>query len=320
MNPLISVIIPVYKVEKYLDSCVESVVGQTYQNLEIILVDDGSPDHCPEMCDAWEEKDKRIKVIHKQNGGVGSARNEGIKLASGDWVWFVDSDDTIEENAITLLSEVFAQTPDLIVFNKEENEVYQKDNRFFDEYYFRYRFGFEPWNKLYKLNIIRQNGLKFDTEEKIGEDLLFNIKYYKYAKNYVFTDLKLYNYRIREDSAMGEKDPERLEKQLSVYSKIYDFYKNDLNEKTLAQLFIMHLVSGINQSDKADLKNEEKHSLVQSQLKKYNFSKKAFQKAINNFLNCENASALGKIRIKLFLALLNKNVKVALAVMYRSIK
>lgn len=314
MNPLVSIIVPVYKVESYLDDCIKSIIGQSFKEFELILIDDGSPDNCPAMCDAWAEKDARLKVVHKKNGGVGSARNEGLKIASGEWVWFIDSDDTIEENALALLSEKFSHKPDLIIFNKEKNEVYHKDGRFFDEYYFKYRFGFEPWNKLYKLNIIRQNGLQFDTEEKIGEDLLFNIIYYNFAENYLFTDLKLYNYRIREDSAMGEKDPERLEKQLSVYSKIYDFYKNDLNEKTLAQLFIMHLVSGINQSDKADLKNEEKHFLVQSQLKKYNFSKKAFQKAINNFLNCENASALGKIRIKLFFALLNKNVKAALAV------
>ena len=312
MNPFISVIIPVYKVEKYLDSCVESVVGQTYQNLEIILVDDGSPDHCPEMCDAWAEKDKRIKVIHKQNGGVGSARNEGIKLASGEWVWFIDSDDTIEENAITLLSDVFAQNPDLIVFNKEENEVYRKDTCFFDEYYFRYRFGFEPWNKMYKLNIIRENELFFDTRETIGEDLLFNIIYYKYAKKYVFTDLKLYHYTIRENSAMGEKDPKRLEKQLRVYSKIYAFYKNDLDERTLAQLFIMHLISGINQSDKAGLQSEEKIHIIQNSFSRYAFDKQIFKQAIGRFLKSEKSSFLGRVKIKVFFYLIKTNPQLAM--------
>lgn len=314
MNPLVSIIVPVYKVEEYLDECVGSIVNQSYQDFEMILIDDGSPDNCPDMCDAWAQKDARIKVIHKQNGGVSSARNEGLKIASGEWVWFIDSDDTIEENALALLSEKFSQKPDLIIYNKEKNEVYQKDSRFFDEYYFKYRFGFEPWNKLYKLNIIRDNDLWFDTEEKIGEDLLFNIQYYKYAQNYMFTDLKLYNYTVREDSAMGEKDPERLEKQLSVYSKIYAFYKNDLNERILVQLFIMHLISGINQSKKADLRKRETYSLVQSQLDKYNFEKKAFQTAVENFLKCENASAAGRIRTKAFFALLFKNIKAAFAV------
>lgn len=82
-QPKISVIVPVYKVEKFLDRCVESIVGQTYKNLEIILVDDGSPDNCPAMCDSWAKKDGRIKVIHKENGGASSARNVGLKVASG---------------------------------------------------------------------------------------------------------------------------------------------------------------------------------------------------------------------------------------------
>ena len=94
-NPLISVIIPVYRVEKYLDECVQSVVSQTYTNLEIILVDDGSPDNCPQMCDEWAKKDKRIKVIHKKNGGASAARNAGLDIANGEYIGFVDSDDFI---------------------------------------------------------------------------------------------------------------------------------------------------------------------------------------------------------------------------------
>lgn len=92
---MISVIVPVYKVEPYLDRCVRSIVEQTYTDLEIILVDDGSPDNCPAMCDAWAEKDNRIKVIHKQNGGLSDARNAGMDIASGDYLGFVDSDDWI---------------------------------------------------------------------------------------------------------------------------------------------------------------------------------------------------------------------------------
>lgn len=102
---MISVIIPVYKVEKYLDKCVESVVWQTYTDLEIILVDDGSPDGCSAMCDAWAEKDGRIKVIHKPNGGLSSARNAGLVKASGEYVFFLDSDDTISANCIELLAD-----------------------------------------------------------------------------------------------------------------------------------------------------------------------------------------------------------------------
>ena len=95
---LISVIIPVYKVEKYLDECLASVTGQTYRNLEIILVDDGSPDRCGEICDQWANKDNRIRVIHKQNGGLADARNAGIDVATGDYISFVDSDDYVDED------------------------------------------------------------------------------------------------------------------------------------------------------------------------------------------------------------------------------
>ena len=95
MEALISVIVPVYKVEKYLDQCINSIVNQTYRNLEVILVDDGSPDGCPQLCDAWAKKDSRISVIHKENQGIGMARNTGMDHASGAYICFFDSDDFI---------------------------------------------------------------------------------------------------------------------------------------------------------------------------------------------------------------------------------
>ena len=108
-SPLISVIIPVYQADKYLDECVQSVVNQTYKNLEIILVDDGSWDDSPELCDAWMKRDARIKVIHKENGGASSARNRGLDIAQGDYIGFIDSDDwvaeTMYEEMITLMKQ-----------------------------------------------------------------------------------------------------------------------------------------------------------------------------------------------------------------------
>ena len=96
MNPKVSIIVPVYNVEKYLDRCMESLLNQTLKDIEIILVDDGSPDNCPQMCDDYAKKDSRVKVVHKANAGLGYARNSGLDVATGEYVAFVDSDDYVE--------------------------------------------------------------------------------------------------------------------------------------------------------------------------------------------------------------------------------
>ena len=135
---LISIIIPIYKVEKFLDRCVESVVNQTYSNLEIILVDDGSPDNCPYMCDIWAQKDSRIKVIHKLNGGLSDARNKGLRISTGKFVGFVDSDDWIApemyerlfQSIIKEKSDIAACSVKMIWENNSQNSrmLVQQDN------------------------------------------------------------------------------------------------------------------------------------------------------------------------------------------------
>lgn len=105
MNEIVSIILPVYKVEDYLDKCMESIVGQTYRELEIILVDDGSPDRCPALCDAWAARDSRVRVLHKANAGVGEARNSGMEIATGSYIMFVDPDDYLPPDAVQVLLE-----------------------------------------------------------------------------------------------------------------------------------------------------------------------------------------------------------------------
>ena len=104
INPLISIIVPVYNVEKYLGKCVDSLLSQSYGNIEIILVDDGSPDNCGHMCDRFAERDCRIKVVHKKNGGLSDARNAGLEIASGDFITYVDADDYVSENLLKTLN------------------------------------------------------------------------------------------------------------------------------------------------------------------------------------------------------------------------
>ena len=116
MDSLVSVIVPVYKVEEYLDRCVESIINQTYKNLEIILIDDGSPDLCPQKCDGWAERDSRIKVIHKKNAGVSFARNDGLEAVRGEFLTFVDSDDYLSSDAIeVMLERIERDQSDLVV-------------------------------------------------------------------------------------------------------------------------------------------------------------------------------------------------------------
>lgn len=122
-NPLVSIIVPVYGVEAYLDQCINSIVEQTYQNIELILIDDGSSDRCPEICDAWATRDCRIQVLHKENGGQSSARNIGLDTAKGEWIFFVDSDDWIEPECISVLVEIS------LVNNADISVIYPQNHK-----------------------------------------------------------------------------------------------------------------------------------------------------------------------------------------------
>lgn len=134
MQPLLSVIIPVYKVEEYLDECIGSIVNTTSEEIEIILVDDGSPDNCPSLCDNWGEKDRRIKVIHKENGGLSDARNCGILQSKGKYVWFVDSDDWIGEDAISNILANLQQYPNVDTLVSQLVEVKNGASRIYGDY------------------------------------------------------------------------------------------------------------------------------------------------------------------------------------------
>ena len=129
IKDLVSVVVPIYNVERYLDRCIESIVNQTYTNLEILLIDDGSPDHCPEMCDEWAKKDHRIRVIHKKNAGQGMARNTGIENASGEYICFFDSDDYIDKCLIEKSYQVICEEKADIVLYGCVN-AYPEKNRY----------------------------------------------------------------------------------------------------------------------------------------------------------------------------------------------
>ena len=296
-----SIIVPVYKVEQYLEKCLDSILNQTYKDFELILVDDGSPDNCPAICDEFAKKDSRIIVIHKENGGVSSARNEALKIAKGEFIWCIDSDDYVETNALEILSQYIEKnSADLYVFDRGLSENYPIENldRLFYDHYFKYHFGFAPWNKIYKNSILQDNAILFDTEEAIGEDLLFNITYYTKIKSLEFLEENLYHWTIREDSAVHSFDPKRYKNQMRLYSKITDMLENLVSKEVLAILFVSHIVAGLNQSfPKFEFFKFRK--IIQEYISQTSFDKTTFKRAINVFLFNENASFFGKIKIKL---------------------
>ena len=212
MSQLISIIVPVYKTEKYLDKCVESIVSQTYTNLEIILVDDGSPDNCPKMCDEWAEKDNRIKVIHKVNDGLANARNSGIEMCTGDYVMFVDSDDYIElDMAEFLLDLILKNNSDIsrcglvLSFENGNTKKYENNNLIYpsknelliDLINENYNGGI-VCNKLYKTSLIKK--VQFEKKDGASEDIMFNYKVYALTQKVVFYDIPKYHYVIRSQS------------------------------------------------------------------------------------------------------------------------
>lgn len=247
---LISIIVPVYKVEPYIHRCVDSILKQTYKNLEIILVDDGSPDDCGKICDEFAKKDLRVKVVHKENGGLSSARNAGLDIAQGEYISFIDSDDYIVENFIENLYKLCMDNNVEIAecdFEKFEDDIEKKNNieevvniyssdemqkRLYDEAYVR---TIVVWNKLYKKNIY--SDLRFPLG-RIHEDEYTTYKaFYKCNTNIAVTNLKLYYYRTHSGSIMGQKfNPKRLD-ALEGLRERKEFYKNlkeqDLYLKTL---------------------------------------------------------------------------------------
>ena len=216
-KPLVSVIVPVYRVEDYLDNCLQSLVGQTYRNLEILLIDDGSPDRCPELCDAWARKDSRIKVIHTENHGVSHARNVGLDQATGNYIGFVDSDDWVDpdyyENMVTTLLQMDAQVcgagytredPDgpHVILRRGQAKVYSRDEILLEI------FGqnvpkllwWELWDKLFCRELVTK--VRLDEHIAMGEDKLFFWQAMKGMKHFAYQTTYGYHYRMREGSAM----------------------------------------------------------------------------------------------------------------------
>lgn len=220
----ISIIVPIYNVEKYIRKCIESIINQTYRNIEIILVDDGSPDNCGKICDEYAKKDSRVKVIHKKNGGLSDARNKGTEVATGEYIMYVDSDDYIELSACEELYNIInAGNVDIVCYNfKKVDElgntidnknIYSQGNskKIIEMTYEeamvdnlnRRNIRYEAGSKIYANKIVKK--IKFPLN-MLAEDFATFYKFLAEAKKIVFYDRCLYNYVQRNGSIMSKKD------------------------------------------------------------------------------------------------------------------
>lgn len=214
MQGLISVVVPVYNVEKYIDKCVESIVRQTYSNLEILLIDDGSTDNSNKKCDDWVTLDKRILAVHKENGGLSSARNKGIEIAHGSKIIFIDSDDYIEENMISILAQnmemysaqISACGYDMVyddriipIMEGQDVKLYNKDT-VFDVLLHRDNLGVIACNKLYNIDLFE--GVRYPMGKHF-EDISTTYKLLAKADSIVYIPQVLYHYIQRSDSING---------------------------------------------------------------------------------------------------------------------
>lgn len=213
-NPTISVIVPVYNTEKYLPRCIDSILAQTFTDFELLLIDDGSKDNSANICDEYAAKDQRVRVFHKQNGGVSSARNLGLDNAQGEWITFVDSDDWIECEYFSILAS--SSESDIIisyyvaegwngwVSNPFKDEIFKEENirLFLNKYLISCNV---PWAKLIKRCIIEKCKIRFDTNISYGEDTLFIMDCLRYVKSIEINSSSKYHYDCTNNTSLSKE-------------------------------------------------------------------------------------------------------------------
>lgn len=253
---LVSVIVPIYNVEAYLERCVESILQQTYKHIEIILVDDGSPDRCGSMCEDYAKKDNRIKVLHKKNGGLSDARNAGLEMAKGKYVLFVDSDDLIKKELVeSCVQTAEKNSSDIVIFDfnrVEENEEIvttmeiEKSGTYTLESEPRILFGSpSAVNKLFRRDLFIKTGIRFPVG-KYYEDLGTIPKLLLLADKIDYIKESYYDYMIRSGSIMtAAKFEKNYEDRTEMLNGILDFYKEkNVYEKFYKELEYLAVLNG----------------------------------------------------------------------------
>lgn len=252
--PTFSIVVPVYKVEKYLDRCVYSLVSQTFESIEIILVDDGSPDNCPRICDDWAKKDRRIKVIHKENGGLSDARNAGIQATSGKYILFVDSDDFIEIDTCRILNSYVRYDVDIIVIDAESNNktrslvhIDKEDFSVYNGTQFIKKMALEgsmpmaAWLYVYRRDYLIGNNLFFK-KGILHEDEQFTPRAVLKANSIINSGYCAYHYVVRENSIMTFSDKRKNIKDFHDTCIELEQYYINIQDKTVREYLLDSLV------------------------------------------------------------------------------
>lgn len=238
---LISIIIPVYKVEKYLEKCIQSVINQTYKNIQIILVDDGSPDNCGKICDEYAKKDHRIEVIHKSNGGLSDARNKGLEIAKGEYIGFVDSDDYIESDMYEVLYNLLKQyNVDVSICNfytvsQEKIAIKNADNgikeynriEILKEILLDNNIQSYAWNKLYNKDLFDE--IKYPVGKKY-EDIGTTFYLLEKCNKVVVTGKPEYYYINRQDSIVNNVTESTITDYIELIMQRYDYIEENIKE------------------------------------------------------------------------------------------
>lgn len=242
--PRVSMVVPVYNAESFLEKSISYLLNQTFADFELILVNDGSKDKSGEICDKYALKDKRIKIIHKENGGAGSARNAGIEIAVGEYITFPDADDIVHNNMLeVVVNEITTKAVDLVIFSyeniciegetatiKNRNKLFNKtiiDNQvecrmlWFDIRKINISQLNTPWNKLYKLNIIKDNNIRFPDIRR-AQDAVFNLKYYDRISSISVIDEILYSYNVNDEERVWMKFPKNSIEYFAEFNKVME--------------------------------------------------------------------------------------------------
>lgn len=277
----ISVIVAAYNIEQYISKCLNSIINQTYKNLEIIVVDDGSSDGTGKIADEYANKDGRLVVVHKENGGVSSARNRGIDIATGDYIGFVDGDDTIESDMYEMLiNNVIKYDADIshcgykviegdkeTLFYDSKKVILQDRKKGILDLFDGSLIEPSLCNKIFKRKIV--GDIRLDERIKINEDLLFNVLLFNNSSKSIFEDKAKYNYIKRDDSATTSNvnDIRRVTDPRKVYRKIVELYKVDAEILPYAKK--MEICRNINIYNLLTLEKNKKFKELKEEVRNY---------------------------------------------------